>query len=200
VIQILKLVRLATKIIYLNTAPTADFLLPDNICLNTAFSPQNKSVGGNEFRWTTEENQNSDKKNPSFLFQEPGLKNLKLEVKNDKNCRTNKELSFNVSTPANINITLSDDESCAPYTVSINKISSGDNLSIRWINGIDTIVSADPPIWKLEGTRKDTTYKIEAIAKNSCAEIKDVKEIIIHPLPKAIFGTFPLEGCSPTVC
>ena len=115
----------ATKIIYLNAAPIADFILPNNICLNTTFSPQNKSVGGNEFRWTTEENQNSDKKNPSFLFQEPGLKNLKLEVKNDKNCRTNKELSFNVSTPANINITLSDDESCAPYTVSINKISNG---------------------------------------------------------------------------
>lgn len=187
----------ATKIIYLNAAPIADFILPNNICLNTIFSPQNKSLGGNEFRWTTEENQNSDKKNPSFLFQEPGLKNLKLEVKNDKNCRTNKELSFNVITPANINITLSDDESCAPYTVSINKISSGDNLSITWINGRDTIVSAEPPNWKLEGTRKDTIYKIEAIAKNSCAEIKDVKEIIIHPLPKAIFGTFPLEGCSP---
>ena len=187
----------ATKIIYLNTAPTADFILPNNICLNTAFSPQNKSLGGNEFRWTTEENQNSDKKNPTFVFKEPGIKNLKLEVKNDKNCQTNKELSFNVSAPAKISITLSDDESCAPYTVSINKISSGDNLSITWINGKDTVLSVNPPTWKLEGTRKDTTYKIEAIAKNSCAEIKDVKEIIIHPLPKAIFGTFPLEGCSP---
>ncbi len=187
----------ATKVIFLNVAPTADFTLPNNICLNTAFSPQNKSVGGNEFRWTTEENQSSNRKSPTFLFKEPGLKNLKLEVKNDKNCQTSKVSTFNVSTPANISITLSDDESCAPYTVSINKISSGDNLSIAWINGKDTILSADPPTWKLEGTRKDTTYKIEAIAKNSCAEIKDVKEIIIHPLPKAIFGTFPLEGCSP---
>jgi PKD repeat protein len=187
----------ATKVIFLNTAPTADFTLPNNICLNTTFSPQNKSVEGNEFLWTTEENQSSDKKSPSFLFKEPGLKNLKLEVKNDKNCQTSKVSTFNVSTPANISISLSDDESCAPYTVSINKISSGDNLSITWINGKDTILSADPPTWKLKGTGKDTTYKIEAIAKNSCAEIKDVKEIIIHPLPKAIFGTFPLEGCSP---
>lgn len=187
----------ATKVVFLNAAPKTDFIVPNNICLNTAFSPQNKSVGGNEFRWTTEENQNSDKNNPSFLFKEPGIKNLKLEVKNEKNCQTSKVSTVNVSTPANISITLSDDESCAPYTVTINKISSGDNLSITWINGKDTILSADPPIWKLEGTRKDTIYKIEAIAKNSCAEIKDIKEIIIHPLPRAIFGTFPLEGCSP---
>ena len=187
----------ATKIIFLNAAPTADFTLPNNICLNTTFSPQNKSIGGNEFRWLTEENQSSDKKSPSFFFKEPGLKNLKLEVKNDKNCQTNKVSTFNVSIPANISISLSDDESCAPYTVSINSKSSGDNLSIAWINGKDTISGVNPPKWKLEGTRKDTTYKIEAIAKNSCAEVKDVKEIIIHPLPKAIFGTFPLEGCSP---
>lgn len=187
----------ATKIVFLNAAPKTDFIVPNNLCLNTVFSPQNKSVGGNEFRWTADENQSSNKENPAFAFAIPGLKNIKLEVKNEKNCRTSRVLTVNISTPANINITLSEDESCAPYTVTINKISSGDNLSIIWINGKDTIISTEPPIWKLGGTRKDTTYKIEAIAKNSCAEVKDIKEIIIHPFPKAIFGTFPLEGCSP---
>lgn len=187
----------ATKVIFLNAAPAADFTIPDSICLNTIFSPQNKSVGGNEFLWLTDENQSSDKNSPSFLFKEPGLKNLKLEVKNDKNCQTSKVKTFNVLTPANISISLSDNDACAPYIVSINSISTGENLSIVWINGNDTILNANPPKWKLEGTRKDTIYKIEAIAKNSCAEIKVFKEINIHPLPKAIFGTFPLEGCSP---
>lgn len=187
----------ATKIVYLNPSPIAAFDLPENICLNTSINPNNKSKNAVTYRWITEENQSSENKNPTFIFSKSGNKTLRLEVQNDKKCISTIEKNFKVVSPANIQISLSKNESCAPFDLVISKVTIGDDVTIKWINGKDTVVSQEPPFWKLKGTNKDTIYKIEAIANNICAEVNNSKSILIHPLPKVIFGTFPSEGCAP---
>jgi len=187
----------ATKIVYLNPSPVAAFELPENICLNTSINPNNKSKNAVTYRWITEENQSSENKNPTFIFSKSGNKTLRLEVQNDKKCISTVEKNFKVVSPANIQISLSKNESCAPFDLVISKVTTGDDVTIKWINGKDTVVSQEPPFWKLKGTNKDTIYKIEAIANNVCVEVNNSKSILIHPLPKVIFGTFPSEGCAP---
>jgi len=187
----------ATKIVFLNPSPNAAFELSETICLNTPVKPVNKSKGAATFRWVTDENQVSENINPTFNYANAGNKSLRLEVQSQKKCISSFEKNFKVVSPANIQISLSKNEACAPFDLVISKEIKGDDIAIKWINGRDTVVSLEPPIWKLPGTTKDTIYKIEAIAMNSCAEVKDVKSVLIHPLPKVIFGTFPSEGCSP---
>lgn len=187
----------ATKIVFLHPAPVAAFDLPEPICLNVPIKPLNKSKDALTYQWVTEENQISQKKDPTFLFAISGNKNIRLEVQNGRNCTATLEKNFRVITPAGIQISLSQKEACAPFDLGISKVISGDDIAIKWIMGRDTILGPDPPSWTLRGTKKDTIYHIVAIAENKCAVATDVKSINIHPLPKIIFGTFPSEGCSP---
>lgn len=187
----------ATKIVYLNPSPLASFDLSETICLNSSIKPINKSKDAVFFRWFTDENQVSEIKNPTFVYANAGQKSLRLEVLSQKKCVATIEKKFKVVAPANIQITLSNNEACAPFDLIISGVTMGDDLMIKWINGKDTVVSKDPPIWKLKGADQDTIYKIEAIAKNNCAEVNAGKSILIHPLPKPVFGAFPTEGCSP---
>jgi len=187
----------AIKKIILNEAPTADFTMDEKICVNSPLNLTNTSKNAENFSWITSENKESQLKNPTFSFKNKGTQWIKLEIKNNKECKASIEKTIFVNTPAKINISLTEKEACAPHDLSIVKEVEGDELNIKWINGKDTIYNQEAPVWKLSGTNKDTVYKIEAIAKNTCAEVKSIREILIHPRPAARFGTFPSEGCAP---
>lgn len=118
-----------------------------------------------------------------------GCKNDSLEVR---------FYSYPIPAPA---FTVSEDNSCGPYTVRINNQSQkSPRIVYTWDfgNGQTSALYDAPEIaYNISALRRDTIYHITLTGSNECATVTAEHDIKVRAKPRAAFTPSQTRGCSP---
>ncbi len=177
----------------LNPKPDAGFAAPDTVCTNESFSLAPTQTGLS-YQWDLGDGSNSMEEELTYIYPMVGTYLVELVVETAAGCRDTTSRAVYVSESPAPGFELPVDDACAPFTLQLNDQSAGDNVTVRYLIGGDTLLT---PTYVFDSITDDTYFLIEQLASNACGERRAIDSVLVRPYPFARFGLESDEGCSP---
>lgn len=178
--------RFATKPLTVNLKPRANFSVQNEVCIDEDINLQNTGCHGDSYLWEFGDGTTSTDENPSKVFDQPGVYNIRLQSINSCGRDTFTRRVEVVGLPeADFNIINESDNFCLPLSLSFQN-SSNAFSNTRW-----EISPNNPSRWMFTDTLMNTSskdisirflqtgdYTIGLRASNTCID-DDFKEELI---------------------
>ncbi|MEM6319405.1 MAG: PKD domain-containing protein [Bacteroidota bacterium] len=187
----------ATRQFRVNAKPVADFSLDGTACINQSFTLANNSSVADRFTWDFGDGNNSSEERPTYTYNQQGNYTISLVATTPFACKDTSTLEVFVTTPPTAAFTLTNDEGCAPFTVSVNNNSFGDGISQQWFVAGDTIDGPTLADAVIDSITNDSIFTIMLSVANSCGTVRDSANALVRPYPIVDFGISQDEDCSP---
>jgi large repetitive protein len=202
--------------------PQANFSInyasqPDSICIGdtvffnnqTTVGPFGYNVVGYEWDILNDGVINSTATNTFWVFNTPGVYNVRLRAIDTLGCTADVIQTLVVSQPPQPNFMISDKKGCGPLSVTVTNNSTGYITNYNWsfftinANGSRNVLysssSANPnpiPAFSAPGPTNTNVY-VRLRTSNACYSDSIVDTITVLPLPIPFFQLTPSTGCSP---
>ncbi len=190
-----------SMVLRIHSLPTADFDIIGVACLGIEFNLQNNSNNANSYFWDFGDmktiQDTSNLKNPKYRYTDTGIHVLKLIAKNQFGCTDTISKIIDVKpNPPVASFSIDSTMGCAPFVLSLQNHSSGDNVNYIWKVAGKTFTDSLPLI-VIDGITSDSSFKIELIVANGCGAVSDSDFVMVRPYPIVNFGIDSFDGCTP---
>ena len=183
-------------IIRLHPLPILQFSLDSLICINTGFNPINTSIGdtiyggGVVYQWRVldylqVEYASYSGNSPNITIADTGNFIIELTMTTSTGCVNQFQRSvFTIDIPVP-NFSLSAYTGCAPLSIDITNLSSGNYPDYEWtVNGIYQDLTASPQTITFPSPiLGDTTYIVRLNISNQCGASDYQEEFLARPTP-----------------
>lgn len=181
--------------------PTTTYTVDGSLCINETFilNPVG-NVAGNTYCWDFGDGSPVVcTPNPTHMYTSGGNFTISLTVTSaaPENCSADTTAMVYVTTPPNPDFTLDSLEGCAPFTVSINDLSTGDEFTTQWCIGQDVFDGPPPTDYLIDGFVVDTFITVSLKTTNFCGLRTKVDSVLVRPYPAVNFDLDVDDGCSP---
>ncbi len=182
---------------------TADFIIPDSVCLgNTVSMDDNSSVGVNGWDWNNGNGQTSTQQNPSFTYNTAGTYTVTLTSQNTTvNCTSTITHQIVVVPLPNITFTADETHGCTPFNISFSSPTPGNNF--QWDFGDGSTYSGPNPshtfIYSYASPVYQDTFSVTMSCTGilGCSNTATLTDYIYVDKLNAHFDSFQHSGCSP---
>lgn len=181
------------KVFTYSPKPSAAFAISGPTCINERFQ-LTPAISGLSYRWDFGDGNTSTASNPQHDYDARGNYTIRLIVETGTDCRDTTSQTLFISEPPVANYSLPVNEGCAPFELQLNDLSSGDNISVRYLIEGDTLST---PTYIFDSITDDRWFTITQLVENDCGLRTNVDSVLVHPYPLARFGIDADEGCSP---
>ncbi|REJ85288.1 MAG: PKD domain-containing protein [Bacteroidetes bacterium] len=178
--------------------PIADFSTPDLMaCAPSLVNFTDLSVDADSWLWDFGDNTTSTNKNPSHIYNDPGIYTVSLIVKSNTGCSDTlvKQQYIHVLGPVT-RFSASATEGCVPFNVSYTDQSQN---AIDWYwnygDGHTSITQNPQHTYQDTGIFTVSLVTTDTAGCNSYYELP--QKIIVHPSPTALIATPDSIGCHP---
>ncbi len=196
--------------LHVQMLPEVGFTHPPVGCKGIEVCFENITTGATHFEWHFGDANNSvsTEEAPCFIYPDTGTFIITLEawtihpLTGLPFCASTQTSIIHISEPPQIvDFKPSSLEGCAPFTVTFENLSQGENMQYHWeYDGPDIIPPYDgfepPPVTFLQKELETTFYTVTLTAWNDCETIIVSKEIAVLPRPSPSFGYNFDEPCS----
>ncbi|WP_026232176.1 PKD domain-containing protein [Neolewinella persica] len=181
------------KIFTYSAKPSAVFAISGPTCINERFQLE-PAMTGLSYRWDFGDGNTSTSSNPQHDYDSRGNYTIQLIVETGPGCTDTSRQSLFISEPPVAGYALPVNEGCAPFELQLNDLSSGDNITVRYLIEGDTLLS---PNYVFDSITDDRWFTITQLVENDCGLRTTIDSVLVHPYPLARFGIDADEGCSP---
>lgn len=181
------------KIFTYSAKPSAAFAITGPTCINERFQLE-PTMTGLSYRWDFGDGNTSTSPSPQYDYNTRGSYSIRLIVETGPGCSDTSSQSLFISEPPVADYALPVTEGCAPFELQLNDLSSGDNITVRYLIEGDTLSS---PTYVFDSITDDRWFTIIQLVENDCGLRTNVDSVLVHPYPLARFGIDADEGCSP---
>lgn len=179
-----------------NSLPIANFTEPDSLCLNSmiSFTDSSTTLNGSTisaYLWDFNGEGTSGVKNPSFSFNAPGNKDIKLSVKSDEGCWSDiftRQIYINQDPLPDFSFSA---PACPNNEITFTDLStSADGLIVSWLwdFGDATPNSTEQNPKHTYTTVQSYAVSLTIVTNLGCSKTI-LKDVNINPLPVIDFST-----------
>lgn len=188
----------ATKQVIYNPAPDPNFTLDGAPCINESFGLNAAQLGNSSYAWDFGDETTSSLPNPTHTYLSGGTFTQTLTVTNNTTgCPADTATTVYVTTPPAPAFTLDSTLGCAPFVLTLNDESTGDDFTSFWTVAGDTLPGGSTQDVILDGFLEDTEIEVLLVAENFCGARSQVQSVVVKPYPVVNFGFATDDGCSP---
>ncbi|MEM9928480.1 MAG: PKD domain-containing protein, partial [Bacteroidota bacterium] len=181
------------KVLTYSPKPSAAFSIAGPTCINETFRVT-PSVSGLGYEWDFGDGTTSTASTPTHAFTSRGTYTIRLIVRTNDSCRDTTNQTLFISEPPTARFNLPVNEGCAPFSLQLNDLSSGDDITVRYLIEGDTLLT---PTYIFDSITDDRWFTITQLVENDCGLRTSIDSVLVHPYPFARFGLEADEGCSP---
>lgn len=181
------------KVFTYSAKPSAAFAVSGPTCINERFQLEPMTAGLN-YRWDFGDGSTSTSTSPQHAYDSRGTYTIQLIVATGPGCSDTSSQTLFISEPPVADYSLPVNEGCAPFELQLNDLSSGDNITTRYLIEGDTLSS---PTYIFDSITDDRWFTITQLVENACGFRTNLDSVLVHPYPQARFGIDADEGCSP---
>ncbi len=188
----------ASKQLTYNPKPEAGFTIEGSPCKDEVFTLIPAQTGLDYFWEFDRGGATSTEAQPTHSYTAGGTKTLTQIVSTTAGCADTTARELQIITPPTASMNIPDREGCAPFSLQVADLSSGDEITSRvWCVNGDTIDNPEITPYVLDSLTEDTYFRVELKVTNLCDTRIATDSVLVHPYPIADFGLNELEGCSP---
>ncbi len=178
--------------------PATNFSIAGNPCQDIPFSVTTDTcITGYAYAWNFGNGNQATGCNVDYTYTIAGDYNLQLTVTANTGCSNTGTINVHVTAPPMAAFALLDDEGCAPFSVEVSNLSTGEITQYQWLFGADTLNGFNPGPIIIDGLHSDSTIQVILQAINGCATSIVEDSVLVHPYPVVNIGLSIDEGCSP---
>lgn len=188
----------ASLSIFVDSLPTAQFVLPDTSCQGVPISFQQTSIYASSYQWEYGNGEGSVSSEPTYTYPDTGSYTVRLQVTNANGCADETAQEMVVTEAPSAFFTPDLNEGCSPLSVTFTDGSQSRGSTYLWDfgNGVSSSSSIPPTTTFLQGPT-DTTYTVTLTLQNTCGEVSYTDGITVFPQPQVNFGFDKNRDCSP---
>lgn len=181
-----------------NPSPVAGFTHDPVACANDAFPFTNTSTDAASYEWDLGDGAISFSTSPTHSFELTGNYTIQLIAITGPGCRDTISSAVDVWDVPQVMVALSADTGCGPLLVDFTNSSVGNGLSFSWEFGLlDGSTEQFPPMFSFPPDPDGSaSYTISLTATNVCGVDVANAEVVVLPVPTALFGPNLDEYCS----
>jgi len=188
----------ATKEVVYNPEPDPNFTLDGAPCIDESFGLTATQTGSFTYAWDFGDGTLSSEQNPTHTYTTGGTFTQTLTVTSTPaGCPADTTTTVYVTTPPAPSFTLDSTLGCAPFALTLNDESSGDDFTSFWTVAGDTLPGGGTQDVILDGFLEDTEVEVLLVAENFCGARSQVQSLVVKPYPAVDFGLSTDDGCSP---
>lgn len=185
-----------TRLLVYDPAPDPNFSRDGSPCIDQTFSQAALQMGDVTYLWDLGDGTESDQRVINHTYTSGGTFTQTLTVTSREGCPADTTATVYVTTPPAPQFGLDSTLGCAPFVLTLNDQSSGDDFTSFWTVDADTFPGGGTQDVILDGFLEDTEVTIILTAENFCGARTQVQSIVVKPYPAVDFGFDTDDGCS----
>ena len=183
--------------VHVASVPVANFLGDSLGCVGEAWTPQQLSVGGIEFLWTTDGTEQEATWEPEYTFEFPGNYTVQLIASTFYACADTAYQNIAMTYAPTADFSLSVDNGCAPLSVEVTDASDVPFGTSIWTIDGEELSPIDLSEIVFDDVLDVTVFSIDLSVNNLCGSDQATDEVTVYPQPSLGFALLEDTVCSP---
>lgn len=178
--------------------PDPTYSIDGGACLGDSFTLiPNENDANFNYSWNLGDETTFDIISPSHTYASTGVYLQTFTITSPDGCTASSTRTVSVIDEPLPAFSLDEDDGCAPFQLSINDESIGQDIIRLWCIGNDTVNGAAPTDYIIDGLTEASWIPITLKTSNQCGTTMASDSVLVHPYPRVNFGFETPNGCSP---